>query len=144
MRIHRHRRQPTASTLSHILHDYLRASEKCYFSQVNVLLQSHATSNECSIGYQGLLKYHCPPNSCSCIITKQQLVRLCKMLICLLVLKIQPGVLLRSSKYPSDSQLWQHTEQKAAVYRRRIGLLENVENCGGDPEQADTACLLPN
>ena len=22
--------------------------------------------------------------------------------------------------------------------------LENVEHCGGEPEQADTACLLPN
>ena len=23
-------------------------------------------------------------------------------------------------------------------------ILENVEHCGGEPEQADTACLLPN
>ena len=23
-------------------------------------------------------------------------------------------------------------------------VLENVEHCGGEPEQADTACLLPN
>ena len=26
----------------------------------------------------------------------------------------------------------------------RDRLLENVEHCGGEPEQADTACLLPN
>ena len=50
-----------------------------------------------------------------------------------IVCPIQPSGAIRTSQFKPDTSLID-----------MIQLLENVEHCGGEPEQADTACLRAN
>ena len=49
-----------------------------------------------------------------------------------------------NSKVRLITRVYGRTSGRTATRLATATRLENVEHCGGEPEQADTACLLPN